>query len=296
MSSSGAISGTPSASGSYSFTARVADAASGTASYTYSLAVAAPTTTPTGPVFMTGFEAGNPAWDFVWNSTDVTITSAPPPGRSGNAAQIHYHICGDSTNTACGAAHQDSNRWISKIISPGLTHFFVRGYVYFKTPEADATPGVGIQRKMLRFGDTPSAGAINGTGYTYEDLLIGWGSSGGVVTSTINLSLVEAGNSACNANPVQKIRWDLAPLTYDAWHAVEIEVQLNTPGVVDGVFTLYVDGIQKYHATDVNYRGTCSTPVKGFFLGNQADRGNYNVVDEYRYWDDIVISTSHIGP
>jgi hypothetical protein len=46
ISSSGAISGTPNASGLYSFTAQVADAASSTAGHTYSITIGASTTTP----------------------------------------------------------------------------------------------------------------------------------------------------------------------------------------------------------------------------------------------------------
>jgi hypothetical protein len=265
------------------------------------------TTSSTAPLFNADFEGGSlPAgWDFVQTTANVSITSTPPPGRSGNALQIHYTICGDSTNTACGAAHQDSNRWVSKIITPGLTHFFVRGYLYFKTPEPGATPGVITQRKLIRFSDSLSAGGINGTGATYGFMLNSFNASGGVYTPTVNLTLAAGATvvSACSAGagPIgpgstSPTIWDVYAFNYNTWYSLELEVQLNTPGSFDGIGRIWVNGVQVLSRTDLNFRDSCTTPVSGFFLGNQADRGNYAVVDEYRYWDDVVISQSYIGP
>lgn len=53
LASSGAISGTPTAGGSYSFTAQVTDSASHSASYTYSLTVGASTTSSSTPLAIT---------------------------------------------------------------------------------------------------------------------------------------------------------------------------------------------------------------------------------------------------
>jgi hypothetical protein len=249
-------------------------------------------------VFQTGFESGDPEWDYVWTPASVTINTDPTYVHSGaRSLQIHYYICGDSENPDCGAAHQDQNHWVSKIISPGLAHFFIRGYLYFKTPEADATPGVIIQRKLIRFSDSPSAGAVNAPGATYGFYLVGYNAVQGQYIDAVSLSLAMGATvvSACSPGTNVYI-WDVAQFDYDTWYSLELEVQLNTPGNSDGIGRIWVNGTKVLDRADLNYRDSCTTPVTGFFLGNQADRTNYDVVDEYRYWDDVKISRAYIGP
>lgn len=282
MSSSGAITGTPTASGTYSFVAQVADATSSTASRTYSLTVAAPTTTTPSAdiVFRTGFEPGDPAWDYVWTPTDVTITSTPPPGRSGNALQIHYYICGDSTNTACGAAHQDQNHWVAKYFNStngypnGLDRIYIRGYVYHKTPEPGGSVDL-IQRKLYYIID-PN-----------WNVVIMSDSSNGRMPLRVHTNLTGLGPHEY---------WNVYTMDYDQWYCVELEVILNTLGQSDGQITLWMNGSQAFRQTGLNLRGSYTVGISEVRIGEQADRNNYLPVDEYRYWDDVVISTSPIGP
>jgi hypothetical protein len=262
--------------------AQVADATSSTASRTYSLTVAAPTTTTpsAGIVFRTGFEPGDPAWDYVWTPTDVTITSTPPPGRSGNALQIHYQICGDSTNTACGAAHQDTNRWVAKYFNStngypnGLDRIYIRGYVYHKKPEPGGSVDL-IQRKLYYIID-PN-----------WNVVIMSDSSNGRMPLRVHTNLTGLGPHEY---------WNVYTMDYDQWYCVELEVILNTLGQSDGQITLWMNGSQAFRQTGLNLRGSYTVGISEVRIGEQADRNNYLPVDEYRYWDDVVISTSPIGP
>lgn len=285
----GVVSGTPTASGTYSPTLKVTDSSAipQTDSKTYAQSVASAGGTTLFSDALTSFAA----WDLVWNTTDTTIAACP---GGGTCAQIHYVICGDSTNPVCGAAHQDINRAVVKMITLP-THFFMRAYVYFKSPEAGATSGAIIQRKLFRFSDSPSAGGVNSPGYSYQFLLDTWNASGGAYIATINFSIGLGSNGTCGTTGPQQTYFD-ANMTYDAFHAVEFEVQLNTAGASDGIARVWVDGVQKYTSTTFNYRGTCATPITYFNVGSQSDRNSYAVVDEYRNIKNVVFSTGYIGP
>lgn len=77
-----------------------------------------------------------------------------------------------------------------------------------------------------------------------------------------------------------------------------MEVKVNTPGQSDGIFRLWLDRILVYENLTMDYRspyGNSSAGIQAVQVGDQADRLNNDPVDEYRYWDDIVISTKYIG-
>jgi hypothetical protein len=90
--------------------------------------------------------------------------------------------------------------------------------------------------------------------------------------------------------------WGLATLSWNQWYCIELEVQANTPGSSDGILTLWINGTQVWQKTGVNLRGTATTGIQAVRVGEQVNRYNYNPINEYRYWDDIVISTSYIQP
>jgi hypothetical protein len=291
LTAAGVVTGTPTAAGTYSFTAQAADQASQVAQKAFSMTIAAPptTTTSTGGVvlFHSGFETADPAWDYTNGAADVSVDTAPPPGRSGNALKIHFKICG-ATDGTCGSSSQDTNRWVSKIINPGLTHVFVRGWVYYKTPESDApAPSTTyVQRKVFYFSDSTSA---SNSVLNYMPTLTSWNATGGKPTSTIQLAMVLAGPN-CGIPTSEKD--DIGSMNFDTWNEVQMELQLNTPGAADGIIRIWLNGALVYEVTNASIRGTCSTPLSFFSVGRQSNRYNYSVVDEYRYWDDIAISTS----
>ncbi len=193
-------------------------------------------------------------------------------------------------NTAgCGAANQDTNRWVSKVITPGLTDAFARAFVYFKSPEADAKTGTVIQRKILQFSDSLSSGNITGN---YEPLLTSWTGSGGLPTPTINLAVFVGGSTACGTGSWEKD--GIAPLNWDTWYEVEMEVKLNTPGASDGAVNVWVNGALVYTNPATNPRGKCTSTISNFSFGRQVNRYNMEVVNEYRYLDDIVVGGSYI--
>jgi hypothetical protein len=295
----GTIAGTLTAAGTYSFTARVTD--SSATAQTFDRALTATVAAGGTYLFSDDFESGNfAAWTGLHSGSGTyppTVQSTIKHGGTYAYGQ-HYFICGDSTNSACGAAHQDLNRSVVKILSPGLTHFFVRGYLYFKTPEAGATSGAIVQRKLIRFSDSPSSGGVNATGTTYGFMLNSYNASSGVYTPTVNLLFGTGATVVSACSPGTSVPYSgFITLNYNTWYSVELEIQLNTPAVADGIVRIWVGGVQVFNHTDINLRDSCTNPLTYFDFGDQADRTNYAAVDEYRYWDDIIISaTGPIGP
>lgn len=296
LQANGALTGTPTQGGTFTFTAEADDQAGQVAQRAFSLSVTAPPPPPpppagSGTLFQTGFEPADPAMDGINAPPDTAITSTPPPGRRGNALQMHYTICGDSTNVACGASSQDINRWASKVISPGLTHFFMRGYVYFKSPEPGATTGTIMQRKVMWFSDDTSPG---GSRHPGPDLILNtWTGADGLPIKQLSLTVTE--NASACTGTITNV-WDIARLDWDTWYSIENEIQLNSSGVADGVWRIWVNGNKVWDGTGLNLIGSCGTSISFFSVGRQTDRARYDVVDEYRYWDDVVISQSYIGP
>jgi hypothetical protein len=293
LAANGALSGTPTTAGTYSFTVQAQDSASTpqAAQKQFSLTVAAPptttttTTSSTAPLFQTGFESGAMpgGFDSVWNTTDVTQNTNPQFVHSGTgSAQIYYHICG-ATDGSCGGASQDLNRYFNKYFNStngypnGLDHLFVRGYVYFKSPEPGGTKD-GVQRKIWWWADSANAWSF----------FISSDSANG----QIPLRFSTNGNAYVPAYTY----WNIATIGYDQWYCLEIEVQLNTPGMSDGLVTLWLNGTQVWQKTGLNLRGSYTTGIQYTSPGRQVNRYNYNPISEYRYWDDIVMSTGYIGP
>ena len=95
--------------------------------------------------------------------------------------------------------------------------------------------------------------------------------------------------------------YDLATLNRNTWYCLELAVHPNTPGVYnDGWYRLWVNGTEVNYGTNdhlhVDFRHNQTGNIGQVRVGDQVQRYNYNVLNEYRYWDDIVVSTSYIGP
>ena len=293
LQATGTVSGTPTQSGTFTFTTQANDAASQIAQKVLSITVAADPTTPEPPppttggtiLFQTGFENGSATGGFerIINTTDVSINSDPQFVRTGSySGKIHYKICGASDGT-CGGSSQDTNRYFAKDFNSnngypnGLETLYVRAYVYFKSPEPGGAKD-GVQRKIMWWADSTSQWSF----------FISSDSKNGVIPVRFSTN----GNAFVSPYTF----WDITTLTYDTWYCLEVGATMNTPGVADGTATVWVNGTQVMQKTGLNLRGSYTTGIQYFSPGRQTNRYNYNPIEEYRYWDDIVISTSYIGP
>lgn len=193
--------------------------------------------------------------------------------------KCHYSIPVDGL-------HLDSNVHASKTFSPGLEHWFARGYVYHEAPQGSGTYHP-VQRKQMWFGYN--------SGTTYWTCGLTTDSSSGT-PSPATVRFFMNGSAACsvpadNATP----QYSAGTIFWGAWVCLEVEVVLNTPGVEDGIVRVWINGTRVIEDITVNIRGTCNTGCGYISFGRQADRTAGNVVDENRYWDDIVVASYYIG-
>ncbi len=78
------------------------------------------------------------------------------------------------------------------------------------------------------------------------------------------------------------------------WHCIEAHVRLNTPGVADGVFELWIDDAAEARRDRLNWRGEYTAyGLNALFVENYWNRGS--PARQERYIDNLVVSTSRIG-
>jgi hypothetical protein len=205
---------------------------------------------------------------------------------------MHYRISGATDGTS-GGSSQDTNRWASKVINPGVNHFFMRGYVYFKTPE-NGVEGQGAQRKLVWAGDEPTA---TSGGANWDVILNSYESTTGS-PSTLRLVVLGQGGTCYGS---QMVDWmnGTPTLNWDTWYSLQVELQTNTPSAgptYDGIFRIWLNGNMIHENLNFKVNGNCTTPFTFLSVGRQTNRFNYQAIDEYRYWDDLVIGTSYINP
>lgn len=79
------------------------------------------------------------------------------------------------------------------------------------------------------------------------------------------------------------------------WVCVEAQARLNTPGRSDGYNCLWIDGIKQCERTNLDFRSSYTKKgINCIFL--EAYWNNGSPVDQYRWYDDFVVSTDYIGP
>lgn len=224
--------------------------------------------------FQDDFESGNlAAWDSVVGGANVTASTTFP--RTGTySLQIYYQKVGVG----------DVNRYVRKSLSPNREHVFARGYVYHKTPEPGAVKHP-IQRKLFYF-----LSSLDSSGWWL--VLTSDSQADGGITLRVSTNDSNYGGSAATISP----QWDSGDYFWDNWAAVEMEVAVNTPGASDGVVNVWIDGILRISSTTAHIRGTDTGGLQNMRFGVQTDNTGTNTVEEYRYWDDIVIAKEYIGP
>jgi hypothetical protein len=82
----------------------------------------------------------------------------------------------------------------------------------------------------------------------------------------------------------------------DWWVAVEARVKLNTPGMKDGLFQLWIDGRLESERKNLDWRGTYTGhSINAVFLESYWNKPS--PVEQFRWYDNFVISSQKpIGP
>jgi hypothetical protein len=78
------------------------------------------------------------------------------------------------------------------------------------------------------------------------------------------------------------------------WYCVEAHARLNDAGQSNGVFELWIDGVQQAQVTTLNWLGSYSQyGFNAVYFENYWNNGA--PVAEDRFFDNIVVSTQRIG-
>jgi hypothetical protein len=180
---------------------------------------------------------------------------------------------------------QDSNQWKGMYFATPQNHIFFHGYFYLKSPESGATaPGSVItQRKLAWFDNSDSSGTK-----TYDLIINSWNEHLGSPT-TDNWLAIGSNTSGCSGT--LPTVFDIADITWDAWHELKVEIQLNTSGNTDGSMNIWLDGSSVYSGGSMNLRGTCSDMTL-WSVGRQTNQGGSEIIKEHRYWDDLAVANS----
>ena len=83
------------------------------------------------------------------------------------------------------------------------------------------------------------------------------------------------------------------------WYFIEQHVRLNTPGVFDGFYEGWVDGVKTSEITNTRFRATGQNyliDVIQFetYLGGNSDSWK-SPKDEYIYFDTLMVAKTRIG-
>ena len=303
LQANGSIAGTPTQGGTFTFTAQASDQASQVVQKALSITVEAPPTTTTTtsttsatPLFQDDFESGTlskwlyvaPARNFGAPSSTSVVAGVGLDGSKG--MQSTFYICGDSTNTACGYSHQDLGHYAQTNFNEtngypnGLGDVFVSGHVKFHL-NPGGTAQSNLQRKLfyLKGGMAPNQD------YYWAVVLATQRD-----TNQITVFFDGGPNNPCG-NQGSTSYYNLGQWAWDTWYWLQVQVKANTPGSSDGVLNVWINGSQVLNKTGLNLRGTCTIGLSRFAIGFQADRYNYDLVDESRVWDNVAISTSYIN-
>jgi hypothetical protein len=225
-----------------------------------------------------GFETGDYSkWSWTCCSGtpgSIFINSNAAFNHSGGfSAGMHYVI----PSSQQGEVDND--------MRPGLTvnpqtHVYVSGWVYFHNngTNVNTTDPNGIARKLYYIK------SLNGSGsQTFWFILGVWAFPGDTSPGVFVPSWSPDNLSASIDYLSQGLHWD-------RWYQVELEIQESTPGEFNGFYNLYLDGQLVNRHTSIRTRASQYTNgVNDIEIGNQVNRFASVNIDEYRYWDDVII-------
>jgi len=206
-----------------------------------------------------------------------------------------------TTNTACGMESDHAVIWRPRLHGwpNGLHHFFIRGWMKFapKSPPMTVAEYPHVQRKTYYIFGAYHPATVS---YGYSVVLTTDASiSYNLLTMRINKGISD-GQCGSNYHPDS---YGSVPYLMDTWYGLEIEFLQNS-GVdtPDGEVRVWMtpEGgatTKVIEQTGINWSGNCSDGVGQMSLGYQVNASAITeIVDEDRFWDDVVVGDAYIGP
>jgi hypothetical protein len=224
--------------------------------------------------------------DWTQSAALLTGTAAPP-----------------STNTACrGTDNNQAAIWAPRISGwpNGLHHYFIRGWVKFHPNPSTMDPATYphmLRKTFYMFGAYHPATAS----YGYAVVLT---TDGSISYHLLTIHLYHGtSDGQCNSSNLIGDNGPTVSYLMDTWYALEIEFLQNSgPNTTDGELRAWItpEGGATTKFTDltgINLSGNCTDGIGSMGVGYQVNKAAVTeVVDEYRFWDDLVVADAYIGP
>jgi len=185
-------------------------------------------------------------------------TPDSPQGTHCWSLRTSFSTCLDGGHDVCDPDAADISRWGDQLPEPAPTADVRLGsYFYFPGQSSYwGTPGYWDRHPWSQF---------SGAGGTCD---------------------TEPNNMYCG-------RGNVGMLEDDRWYAIEVHVEMNTPGVPDGVLRTWVDGELGIEKTNVIYRleGHDDIHARTVWLNVYMGGSNGNCQDQYVDLDQLVVAT-----
>jgi uncharacterized protein YjdB len=248
--------------------------------------ITAPTPS-SGTLASSDFESGNiTPFSNPWGA-GIDVPSDPTGGGHGKVARYHY-----ATN---GTTQFDDNKALlaqSTTVSRALgQEIWFQGDFYIDAAaRMDASGTNMVQRKLFKFG---------GDGISFphalETELTAFGPQFALVIQPQQAFTLAEGTGLLHYIPTS-----VAKLTAGGWHRIKVYQKINSAyGLADGILRLWYDGILMFDRSDMRWSDPTWTDNPSTYVWNSWAAG-YQVnsttaaIDEYRYWDNVIYSTSAI--
>ena len=275
------------------FAANVGAAISGEAGYIEPFLAGDPNV-----VWYSGYETAptwQPSWGIEWGPSPAgNFSIATTNTHRGNyAARVKYPQGLESTSGS-GTQYRCILSNMQTISIPAKEALYVRYYVRFD-PNFDFVLGGKLPGLC---GAACNTGGGMPTGADGWSARIMWRAGGKVVQYMYYMDQASFYGDDFSWNEGTGGQRYLIP---GQWHCLETYIQMNTPGVQDGIVRSWFDGQLSLNRTNIRFRAAGYSNIKidklyfsTFFGGAGAQWAP--IKDEYANFDDFVLSEAYIGP
>jgi hypothetical protein len=199
--------------------------------------------------------------------------SSPGRGGTGKSLKIWRHASYPGTNDYVGGLGYTA-------LPSGHGHIFIRYYMKIPTSlSLTYNSPAGDYLKFWRWNMTSGEIYLN---------LFSWGSN---MRTSGDMRIIADGADQCAviaAGALSTTVWD------GNWHCLEFEMDVNS-----GLLRFYLDGSLYYQNTNVNYGSQANSDfdfMQHFAIGNISDNFSWQNSWQAFEFDDLVISTTYVGP
>lgn len=246
-----------------------------------------------GVFFSDGFESGDlkfvdPVSNAKWAGSNAgsgdSVVVSSERSRTGSKS-LKFLFKGDSLLSDDAFAEQRFN------LGSNRNEVFIRYYIYFPTNYVIRNDPNGPENtKLLRLWGSDYTNDGNKVGMSIDSSMTAY-----YEAKIAGYPLQNSCSGGMGQASTEGSQWELTSGHLGRWISFEFHIKKDS-GVGDGIFRMYVDGVLVNDQSNLSWIGAPCSP--GYFLnGYLMGWSNSGFTkDTAVYVDDVVFSTSYIGP